>query len=145
LFYGPNILDAGNTNYPLLGADPDQLQKYGYTQEFGVTEVPGLDEWPRSASHSSSRRSGPPASRNRPDPLGGDRGVRPFLFDNDVSIISERTVNYVYSGFDGLMALTRSLWPTAGRRNVEGSRTGEPRRLPRSTYVVTMSGSWVAT
>ena len=29
----------------------------------------------------------------------------PFLFDNDVDIVSTRVQNYVYSGFDSLMAL----------------------------------------
>ena len=106
LFYGPNILDAGNTNYPMLGADPDQLDKYGYTEEFGVTEVPSIDEQAEECFALIE-----PAERTtcfaEVDRILSEEiaAYVPFLFDNDVSIISERTVNYVYSGFDGLMAL----------------------------------------
>ena len=106
LFYGPNILDAGNTNYPLLGADADQLEKYGYTEEFGITEVPGFDEEAEAcfALTDPAERTSCFAEIDRilTEEIAA---YVPFLFDNDVSIISERTENYVYSGFDGLMAL----------------------------------------
>jgi peptide/nickel transport system substrate-binding protein len=106
LFYGPNILDAGNTNYPMLGADPDQLQKYGYTQDFGVTEVPSIDDQAEKcfALVDAGERTTCFAELDRI--LTEDIAAYvPFLFDNDVDIVSTRVQNYVYSGFDSLMAL----------------------------------------
>jgi peptide/nickel transport system substrate-binding protein len=106
LFYGPNILDAGNTNYPMLGADPDQLKKYGYTQEFGVTEVPGIDDQAEEcfALVDPGERTTCFAELDRT--LTEDIAAYvPYLFDNDVDTISARVQNYVYSGFDSLMAL----------------------------------------
>ena len=106
LFYGPNILDAGNTNYPMLGADPDQLQKYGYTQEFGVTEVPGIDDQAEEcfALVDAGERTTCFAELDRilTEEIAA---YVPFLFDNDVDTVSTRVQNYVYSGFDSLMAL----------------------------------------
>jgi peptide/nickel transport system substrate-binding protein len=106
LFFGPNILDAGNTNYPMLGADPDQLRKYGYTQEFGVTEVPSVDDESEKcfALVEPEERTTCFAEVDRI--LSEDIAAYvPFLFDNDVDIVSTRVQNYVYSGFDSLMAL----------------------------------------
>ena len=115
LFYGPNILDAGNTNYPMLGADPDQLDKYGYTEEFGVTEVPSIDEQAEECFALIE-----PAERTtcfaEVDRILSEEiaAYVPFLFDNDVSIVSARTVNYVYSGFDGLMAFDQAALADGG-------------------------------
>jgi peptide/nickel transport system substrate-binding protein len=106
LFFGPNILAAGNTNYPMLGADPDQLRKYGYTQEFGVTEVPSVDDEAEKcfALVEPEERTTCFAEVDRI--LSEDIAAYvPFLFDNDVDIVSTRVQNYVYSGFDSLMAL----------------------------------------
>ncbi|MGZ8592196.1 MAG: ABC transporter substrate-binding protein [Actinomycetota bacterium] len=106
LFYGPNILDAGNTNYPLLGADPDQLEKYGYTDEFGISEVPSLDEKAEECFALTDAADRTTCFAELDQILTEEIAAYvPFLWDNDVTIISERVVNYVYSGFDGLMAL----------------------------------------
>jgi len=106
LFYGPNILDAGNTNYPMLGADPDQLRKYGYTQEFGVTEVPSIDEQAEECFAAVDPAERTPCFAEVDRILSEEIAAYvPFLFDNDVTIVSTRTQNYVYSGFDSLMAL----------------------------------------
>jgi peptide/nickel transport system substrate-binding protein len=105
LFYGPNILDAGNTNYALVGADPDQLKKYGYTQKYGITEVPSLDDLADEcfADTGDSRTQ---CFADFDKALMEDVvPYAPFLWDNDIDIISSQVVNYVYSGFDSLMAL----------------------------------------
>jgi peptide/nickel transport system substrate-binding protein len=105
LFYGPNILPAGNTNYPMLGADADQLDEYGYTSAYGITEVPSLDEIADQcfALVGAERTA---CFTELDQTLTEDIAAYvPYLWDNDITIISERVENYVYSGFDGLMAL----------------------------------------
>jgi len=90
----------------MLGADADQLDKYGYTEEFGVTEVPSIDEQAEAcfALVVPEERTTCFAEVDRI--LSEEIAAYvPYLFDNDVTIISERTQNYVYSGFDSLMAL----------------------------------------
>jgi peptide/nickel transport system substrate-binding protein len=106
LFYGPNILDAGNTNYPMLGADPDQLEKYGYTQEFGVTEVPSVDDKAEECFALTEPADRTTCFAELDQVLTEDIAAYvPFLWDNDIDIVSTRVENYVHSGFDGLMAL----------------------------------------
>jgi peptide/nickel transport system substrate-binding protein len=106
LFYGPNILDAGNTNYPMLGADPDQLEKYGYTQEFGITEVPSVDDKAEECFALTEADQRTTCFAELDQTLTEDIAAYvPFLWDNDMDIISARVQNYVYSGFDSLMAL----------------------------------------
>ena len=96
IMYGPNILDQFNTNYSMVGATPEQMQKYGYT----VTDVPSMDSQIEACF-----------------PLTGDERVQcwadadkymmenivpvvPMLFSNSVYIVSDRLLNYTYSAYN---------------------------------------------
>ncbi len=98
--YGPSILDQYNTNYTMVGATPEQLEKYGYE----ITEVPSMDD-----------------KIDECTALEGDARVQcwaeadqmlmeeivpivPLIFSNVEQIISSRVVNYTYSLFDNQMA-----------------------------------------
>lgn len=98
--YGKNILDAGNSNWSLIGATPDQMKGYGYP----VTEVPSMDSQIEGCI-----------------PLSGDERVTcwadadkflmediaaivPYLFSNTTNVVSSRVVNYTYGAFDSQMA-----------------------------------------
>jgi peptide/nickel transport system substrate-binding protein len=105
LFYGPNILAAGNTNYSLVGATAEDLKKYGYTAKYGITSVPSLDD----KADECFADTGDTRTQCFAD---YDKALMeevvpyvPYLWDNDIDIISAQTANYVYSGFDSLMAL----------------------------------------
>ena len=85
-----------------MGADSDYLKKYGYQ----VTEVPNADP-----------------QVDRCSPLVGNERIQcwadfdkyimeevvpwvPYLFDNNIDIISERVVNYTYDAFAGVASLS---------------------------------------
>ncbi|MGH2724377.1 MAG: ABC transporter substrate-binding protein [Actinomycetota bacterium] len=88
-------------NYSILGATPEQLEEWGYE----VTSVPSADE-----------------QIARCEPLTGDERVQcwadldqylmeevvpwvPWLFDNNVNVVSARLQNYSFDQFAGLPAL----------------------------------------
>ena len=96
-FLGPDSC----CNYALVGADPAFLTEFGYT----VTEVPTVED-----------------KLNECNPLTGDERITcfaeldqqlmeevvpwvPFLFDNNVDVISSRIVNYSFDQFAGNAAL----------------------------------------
>jgi peptide/nickel transport system substrate-binding protein len=99
--YGPNILDAYNTNYSMAGADPDQLEKYGY----GVTEVSqALDtKIEECMAKTGDERT---ACWAEADKVLMEEVVPivPLIFSNVEQIISSRVQNYTYSLFDNQMA-----------------------------------------
>jgi peptide/nickel transport system substrate-binding protein len=96
LLYGPSILDQYNSNYPLVGATPEQLKKYGTD----VTDVPSMD-----------------AQIEKCFPLAGDERTQcwadadkymmeniapvvPLIFSNVTNIVSGRVRGFVYSAVD---------------------------------------------
>jgi peptide/nickel transport system substrate-binding protein len=42
--FGADGLFPGCCNYSLLGATPDQLKEWGYTEKYGITSVPSVDD-----------------------------------------------------------------------------------------------------
>jgi peptide/nickel transport system substrate-binding protein len=97
--YGKSILDQYNTNYTMIGATPEQLQKYGYD----VTSVPSID-----------------ADLEACIPVTGDERVTcfaeldkkltelavyvPLTFTQNVNIVSSRVTNFTWSAFDSQTA-----------------------------------------
>ena len=90
-------------NYALVGASPEHLKKYDYE----IPEVPSADEQIKAC-----------------DPLQGDERIQcyveldqhimenvvpwvPYLFDNDVFIVNEDTLNFTYDQFSGQPALDK--------------------------------------
>jgi peptide/nickel transport system substrate-binding protein len=101
LMYGPNIQDQYNSNYPMVGADPDQLERYGYE----ITEVPqDLDtKIEECISLSGEERTACWADADKVM-MEVVVPIVPLLFSNTEQIISSRVVNYTYSLFDSQMA-----------------------------------------
>jgi len=99
--YGPNILDQYNTNYSMAGADPDQLEKYGYE----VTEVTQvldekIDEC-LAASGDARLECWGAAEKVLMEEVAP---VVPIVWSNTEQIISSRVLNYTYAYYDSLMA-----------------------------------------
>ena len=99
--YGPNILDAYNTNYSMAGADPDQMEKYGYD----VTEIPQeLDtkiEECMAATGDVRVQCWADADKVLMEQVVP---IVPLVFSNVEQIVSTRVLNYTYSIFDNQMA-----------------------------------------
>jgi peptide/nickel transport system substrate-binding protein len=99
LFHSSGI---GSSNYSLVGADSQLLQKEGYP----VDEVPSADE-------AIDECLALPIGDERVNCWAGvDQMIMedivpwvPFLFDNDVDLQGDRLQNYVYDSSAGLMAL----------------------------------------
>jgi peptide/nickel transport system substrate-binding protein len=102
VMYGPNILDQYNTNYSMVGGTPEQMKKYGYS----VTTVPGMD-----------------AQIEKCFPTTGDARIScwadadkylmetvvpivPTLFSNQITITSDRIVNWTYSAYNDSASLS---------------------------------------
>ncbi len=97
--YGPSILDQYNTNYTMIGADPDQMTKYGYS----ITDVASID--------SDLEACIPMTGQDRTDCFANlDKeltelgAVVPLVFSKNVNIISDRVENYTWSAFDSQTA-----------------------------------------
>ena len=108
LTFGPPTLGSaaigpsGCCNYSLVGASPQVLKKAGYT----VTDVPSLDA-------TFDKCVALPTGSDR-DTCWGDADkaimetvvpVIPWLWDNDVTLVGDRIVNYTYDQSAGLPAL----------------------------------------
>jgi len=99
--YGPNILDAYNTNYSMAGADPDQLEKYGYE----VTEVSqALDEKIEECIATTGEARTQCWADADKVLMEEVVPIVPLIFSNVEQIISSRVQNYTYSLFDNQMA-----------------------------------------
>jgi peptide/nickel transport system substrate-binding protein len=103
LFGAASIGPDSCCNYSLVGAAPQLLQK----NDYAVTEVPSVDNKIEEC-----------------EPLLDEERIQcwteldqmimedvvpwvPYLFDNDVKVVSDRIVNYTHSQFAGLPALDR--------------------------------------
>lgn len=99
--YGPNILSSYNTNYSMVGADPDQLEKYGYD----ITEVDQtLDtkiEECLAASGDARLTCWTEAEKVLMEDIAP---VVPIVWSNTEQIISSRVLNYTFGYYDGQMA-----------------------------------------
>ncbi|GIV00737.1 MAG: hypothetical protein KatS3mg014_2352 [Actinomycetota bacterium] len=98
--YGPSILDQYNTNYSMVGADPEQLEKYGYE----VTEVPGLDEKIEECASKTGDERVQCWAEAEKILMEDVVPIVPLIWSNVEQIISSRVVNYTYCLFDNQMA-----------------------------------------
>ena len=99
--YGPNILDAYNTNYSMTGADPEQLEKYGYD----VTEVSQaldtkIEECMAAAGDARLTCWGEAEKVLMEEVVP----VVPLVWSNTEQIISSRVLNYTFAYYDGQLA-----------------------------------------
>jgi ABC-type oligopeptide transport system substrate-binding subunit len=88
-------------NYSLVGASPEHLKKY----EYSVTDVPSADpQIEECARATDDERTQCWAEL---DEYLMDEVVPwvPYLFDNNVDIISGNVVNYTFDAFAGMVAL----------------------------------------
>jgi peptide/nickel transport system substrate-binding protein len=88
-------------NYSLVGASPDQLREWGY----GITEMPSVDEEVEGCSALA------PGDARFQCWAELDRQLMesvvpwvPYLFDNNVSLISDNVKNFSFDQFAGLAA-----------------------------------------
>ncbi|MBI2238426.1 MAG: hypothetical protein HYU54_07885 [Actinobacteria bacterium] len=99
--FGSEAIFPSCCNYSLVGADADLLKKYDYT----VTSVPGIDEkMTECTATTGDERFGCWAESDQQLMEEVVPWV-PYLFDNNVDVISERIVNYSFDQFAGLSAL----------------------------------------
>ena len=98
--YGPSILDNGNSNYSMIGATPEQMEKYGYA----ITDVPSMnDEIDACVPTSGDDRITCFADAEKV--LMEDiAAIAPYVISNTIQIISDRVENFTYSAFDSQMA-----------------------------------------
>ncbi len=98
--YGKSILDAGNSNWSLIGGAPDQLKGYGYS----VTDVPSMDsEIDKCITLSGDERVTCWADADK-FLMEDIAAVVPYQFSNTTNVVSSRVVNYTFGGFDSQMA-----------------------------------------
>jgi peptide/nickel transport system substrate-binding protein len=96
LLYGPSILDQYNSNYPLVGATPDQLKKYGTD----VTDVPSMDpQIEKCFPLSGDARTQCWADLDK-YMMENIAPVVPLIFSNVTNIVSSRVRGFVYSAVD---------------------------------------------
>jgi peptide/nickel transport system substrate-binding protein len=98
--YGGNILDEFNTNYAMIGATPEQLQKYGYE----ITEVPSMDAKIDEciAAVGDARTT----CWAEADVMLNEEIVAyvPLIISQNVNIVSSCVTNYQWSVFDSQTA-----------------------------------------
>ncbi len=99
--YGPSILDAYNTNYTMVGADPDQLQKYGYDVTVVPQELDTKIEECSALEGDARTQCWAEADKVLMEEVVP---IVPLIFSNVEQIISSRVQNYTYSLFDNQMA-----------------------------------------
>lgn len=94
--YGGNILDQYNTNYTLMGATPEQLQKYGYD----VTEVAGMDD--KIDECIATAGDARVQCWADADKILAEEVVSyvPLVISQNVNIVSSCVTNYQWSVFD---------------------------------------------
>jgi peptide/nickel transport system substrate-binding protein len=98
--YGGNILDEFNTNYAMIGATPEQLQKYGYD----VTSVPSMDDKINECiGETDDARVQCWADADKM--LNEDIAAYvPLVISQNVNIVSNCVTNYQWSVFDSQTA-----------------------------------------
>jgi peptide/nickel transport system substrate-binding protein len=98
--YGGNILDEFNTNYAMIGATPEQLQKY----EYDVTEVPSMDaKIDECIAATGDARTTCWADADR---MLAEEIVAyvPLIISQNVNIVSSCVTNYQWSVYDSQTA-----------------------------------------
>jgi peptide/nickel transport system substrate-binding protein len=98
--YGGNILDEFNTNYAMIGATPEQLQKYGYD----ITEVPSMDakiDECIAATGDARITCWADADRMLAEDIVA---YVPLVISQNVNIVSSCVTNYQWSVFDSQTA-----------------------------------------
>jgi peptide/nickel transport system substrate-binding protein len=94
--YGGNILDQYNTNYTMMGATPEQLQKYGYD----VTSVAGMDD--KIDECIAAVGDARVQCWADADKILAEEVVSyvPLVISQNVNIVSSCVTNYTWSVFD---------------------------------------------
>jgi ABC-type transport system substrate-binding protein len=98
--YGGNILDEFNTNYAMIGATPEQLQKY----EYDVTEVPSMDakiDECIAATGDARTTCWADADRILAEEIAA---YVPLIISQNVNIVSSCVTNYQWSVYDSQTA-----------------------------------------
>jgi peptide/nickel transport system substrate-binding protein len=103
VMYGPNILDAYNTNYSMVGATPAQMTKYGYA----VKTVPSMDEQIKKCFPLTGTERITCWSDADKYLMENIVPIIPLLFSNSVYITSDRIVNYTYSAYNDAPSLSQ--------------------------------------
>jgi len=103
--YGGNILSAYNTNYSMIGATPDQLKQYGYTQAYGVTSVPSMDDTINKCAAlllgDARYQCWADADKQLNEQIAA---YVPLVISQNVNIVSDCVTNYTWSVFDSQTA-----------------------------------------
>ncbi len=98
--FGSNAIFPSCCNYGLVGASPDLLQEAGYE----VTEVPSVDDMITEANAKVGDERFQAWADLDTYLMEEVVPWAPYLFDNSVSITSERIVNYGFDQFAGVDA-----------------------------------------
>jgi hypothetical protein len=100
VFYGPNILDAGNSNFTMVGATPEQMTKYGYD----ITDVPSMDtQIDQCITLIGDDRVKCWADADKYF-MENIVSIVPYTFSNTTNVVSSRVQNYTFAAFDSQMA-----------------------------------------
>jgi peptide/nickel transport system substrate-binding protein len=110
VMYGPNILDAYNTNYSMVGATPEQMKKYDYS----VTDVAGMDpQVEKCFALTGDERITCWADADK-YLMEQVVPIIPTLFSNTITITSDRVVNWTYSAYNDATSLSQIAVSDAG-------------------------------
>jgi peptide/nickel transport system substrate-binding protein len=101
--FGSNAIFPSCCNYQLLGASPDLLSKAGYD----VTEVPSADDQIKDANAQTGDARFQAWADLDTTLMEEIVPWAPYLFDNSVSVTSERIVNYDFDQFAGVDAFDK--------------------------------------
>jgi peptide/nickel transport system substrate-binding protein len=101
--FGSAAIFPSCCNYQLLGASPDLLKKYDYT----ITEVPSVDDQIKQANTQTGDARFQGWADLDTSLMEDVVPWAPYLFDNSVSITSERIVNYDFDQFAGVDAFDK--------------------------------------
>jgi peptide/nickel transport system substrate-binding protein len=98
--FGSDAIYPSCCNYNLLGASADLLKKYHYT----VTDVPTVDDQIKQANTQTGDARFQAWADLDKTLMEDVVPFAPYLFDNSVSVTSERIVNYSFDQFAGVDA-----------------------------------------
>jgi peptide/nickel transport system substrate-binding protein len=101
--FGSSAIFPSCCNYQLLGASPDLLKKYKYS----VTEVPSADDQITEANAQTGDARFQAWADLDTTLMEEIVPWAPYLFDNSVSVTSERIVNYDFDQFAGVDAFDK--------------------------------------